>query len=84
MILRVRVIPGSCLSEFSCIMDDGCYKLRIKAPPVDGRANRELIRWLSGEFSVYRDKIRIVSGLSGRLKTVEITDPLMTPGWFNG
>jgi len=84
LILRIRAVPGSDRTEFSAIMEDGCYKLRIKAPPVEGKANSELVRWLSREFSVNRDRIRIVSGSSGRTKIVEIADPGPKPGWFNG
>ena len=51
-------------------------KIRIKAPPVDGAANDELIRFLSKKLRVPRDAIRITSGAKARRKhvTIEGTD----------
>ena len=48
------------------------YKLRLAAPPVDGKANQACVRFLAERFGVPRAAVRIVSGLTGRLKIVEI------------
>lgn len=47
-------------------------KLRIKAPPVDGKANEECIRLLSELFDVKKSQISIISGLTSRVKTIAI------------
>ena len=50
----------------------GAYKLRLAAPPVDGKANEACIRFFAGQFGVAPSAVRIVQGLSSRLKVVEI------------
>ncbi len=52
-------------------------KIRVKAPPVDGAANEELIRFLAKRFGVPRSSIRLVSGASSRHKRITIDG--MTP-----
>ncbi len=84
MILTVRVVPRSGRTCFDSIMANGHYKLRLKASPVDGKANAELIRWLSGEFAVPRENVIIRTGASSRMKTVEIVHPAAPPEWFHG
>ena len=48
------------------------YKLDLAAPPVDGRANEECVRFFAGLFAVPRARVRIVTGLTSRMKVVEI------------
>ena len=48
------------------------YKLALTAPPVDGQANEECIRFLAELAGVPRSRVRIVTGLTGRMKLVEI------------
>ena len=47
-------------------------RIRIAAPPVDGAANEELIRFLASELAVPRHLVRLKAGASGRRKTIEI------------
>ena len=49
-------------------------KVRLAAPPVDGAANEELVRFLAKEFGVPQRAIEIVAGLSSRRKTIRLTD----------
>lgn len=84
MVLTVRVIPRSSRTGFDSIMDNGIYKIRLKAPPVEGKANIELFRWLSREFSTSRGCIALISGSSSRTKTVEIREASAKPDWYNG
>lgn len=48
------------------------YTVRLKASPVQGKANRALINLLAGYFDVARDRITIVSGHSSHKKFIEI------------
>ena len=48
------------------------YKLDLKAPPVDGKANEECIRFFAELMGVPRSSDRIVQGAAGRMKVVEI------------
>ncbi len=70
MKIRVRVKPGS---RRVGVEDMGDFLLvRVKSPPVEGRANREMIEVLSDYFGVPKSRIRIVAGKSSRDKLVEI------------
>ncbi len=70
MKVRVRVKPGS---RKVGVEDRGDFIIvRVKAPPVEGRANREMIEVLSDYFGVPKSRIRIVAGQSSRNKLVEI------------
>jgi len=51
---------------------DGSLTVHLKSPPVDGKANQELIKLLAEKFNVTKSKITIKSGLSSRTKLVEI------------
>jgi uncharacterized protein (TIGR00251 family) len=53
-------------------MHHGLLKIRLAAPPVDGAANAALVAFMADELDVARSHVRIVSGLTGRRKVVEI------------
>jgi len=48
------------------------YRLQLAVPPVDGKANDECIIFLAAVAGVPKSSVRIVSGLTGRMKIVEI------------
>jgi hypothetical protein len=70
--LAVRVIPRSSKNEIVEIMNDGTVKIRLTAPPVEGRANDALIAFLSEVIDVPRSHIDIIAGATGREKLVSI------------
>ncbi|MEM8779084.1 MAG: DUF167 domain-containing protein [Cyanobacteria bacterium P01_G01_bin.49] len=51
---------------------DGSLTAYLKSSPVEGKANKELIKLLAKSFDVSRSKVIIKSGLSSRIKVVEI------------
>jgi uncharacterized protein (TIGR00251 family) len=57
----------------------GCLKIRITAPPVDGKANRHLTRYLAGLFAVPRRQVVLVSGETSRNKRIRIQQPRELP-----
>lgn len=67
----VKVIPRSSKNQ---VIEIGNHELKIKltAPPVGGRANELLIEVLADHFGVKKSAVRIVSGVAGRKKIVEI------------
>lgn len=67
----VRVVPRASRSEIVGL-HDGALKIRIAAPPVEGAANDELIRFLARKLGVSRGAVQLVSGTSSRNKTVRI------------
>ena len=70
--LAVRVVPRSSQNEIAGIMSDGSIKIRLTAPPVEGKANQALVEFLSGVLDVPRSKIDIVAGLNSREKLISI------------
>jgi uncharacterized protein (TIGR00251 family) len=53
-------------------MYDGCIKIRLAAPPVDGAANAALIEFIAERIGIARSRVRLVSGASSRRKVLEI------------
>ncbi len=69
--LTVRVHPRAKRSALTGRLGDA-WKLTLAAPPVDGKANDECIRFFADFARVPRSRVRIVMGLTSRLKVVEI------------
>jgi uncharacterized protein (TIGR00251 family) len=59
-------------------MHGEALKIRLKAPPVDGAANDELIRFLAARLDVARHDIEITGGAAARTKRVRITGTRLT------
>lgn len=68
----VRVQPRASQSGIMGELD-GALKLRLAAPPVEGAANKELIRWLAKFFGVSRAQVTIISGETARQKIVRVS-----------
>ncbi|HLO84501.1 MAG TPA: DUF167 domain-containing protein [Nostocaceae cyanobacterium] len=68
---RVKVKPNSKQQKIE-EQEDGSLTVHLKSPPVDGKANEELVKLLSEKFSVPKSYIRIKSGASSRQKLIEI------------
>ncbi|HEX6939840.1 MAG TPA: DUF167 domain-containing protein [Longimicrobiales bacterium] len=69
--IRVRAQPRASRSELAGEYD-GALKVRLAAPPVEGEANEELVRFLAKLLGVPKSAVRLVSGESGRNKVVEV------------
>lgn len=69
--LAVHVQPRAARTEVVGMHGDA-VKLRLAAPPVDGAANEELIRYLAERIGVPRRAVRVVAGASARRKVVEV------------
>ena len=73
MIIQVKVKPGSRNNKIQKDAE-GNWILQIKAQPVDGKANEELIRFLSHRLSIAKSRVQIISGHSARIKRINIED----------
>ena len=71
-IITIRVIPRAKKSEISQVLADGTIKIRLTAPPVEGKANQALIRFLAEVFEISASRIEIISGGKGRKKIILI------------
>jgi uncharacterized protein len=67
----VRIVPRASRSEIAG-EHDGALRVRIAAPPVDGAANRELIKLLAKLLKVPQSAVEIVSGVASKNKIVRI------------
>jgi hypothetical protein len=82
MMLPVRAVDGGTAVELWVQprassdevngLRDGAVKVRVSAPPVDGRANDALLRFLAKHLGVPRRALEIVRGQAGRRKTVRV------------
>ncbi len=71
--IQVKVKPNARVSGLE-ELSDGSWVARVKAPPVDGKANIELVILIAKHFGVRKAQVSIKSGASGRLKLVRIAD----------
>jgi uncharacterized protein (TIGR00251 family) len=71
VVLPVKVVPRANKSEFVGVEGDA-IKIRLKAPPVDGKANEALVRFVAELFAIPRANVEIVSGTTGRRKLVSV------------
>ena len=70
--LRLRVSPGSRKTELAGRCGDG-WKVRVSAPPEDGRANDAVLALLAERVGLPRRSLAIISGRTSRDKVVEMT-----------
>lgn len=63
------VQPGATCTRFAG-EHDGCLKVRIAAPPIEGRANEAVRRFVADRLGIPRDAVRIEHGTSSRRKRV--------------
>lgn len=71
VILSIRVQPNSSREGVGDVQNDA-LTVRLNAPPVEGRANAALVRFLSKRLDVAKSKVTIVRGDRGRNKTVSV------------
>ena len=68
---QIRVVPRASRTEIAG-EHDGALRVKLAAPPVDGAANRELIRLLAKTFKLPQNAIEIIAGGTSKQKTVRI------------
>lgn len=75
--LSVQVTPNASRSEVAGVTE-GVLRIRLRAAPIDGKANEALIRFLADALSLPKSTVSIATGHAGRRKTVEIAGSAMT------
>jgi uncharacterized protein (TIGR00251 family) len=70
--VNIRALPNADRNEISGIHGNA-LKVRVQSPPVDGKANKALIKFISKKTRISKSKITILRGLKGRDKTIAIT-----------
>lgn len=68
---RIKVQPRASKNQLAGVMD-GAVKVRLTAPPVDGEANEACLRFFAELFKVPLKSLELVSGHTGRNKTLRV------------
>ncbi len=71
MLIEIKVVPNSKKREL-ILEEGGRIKVKLTAPPVNGKANKELVEVLSEYFGVPKRNVTIVKGEYGRKKLVKV------------
>jgi len=69
--LQVKVTPNASRNEITGLID-GVLQVKVAAPPVKGKANKELAAFLSQALGVKKSSLSIVKGQTGRNKVIAI------------
>ncbi|HXS72851.1 MAG TPA: DUF167 domain-containing protein [Rhodanobacteraceae bacterium] len=72
-IIEIKVKPNARISVLERI-ENGIWRAQLKSPPVDGKANAELVALVAAQFGCPKSAVTIKSGTSGRTKRVRIED----------
>lgn len=71
ILLRIKAVPGSSINKIADIQE-GVLRIKIKAPAVEGAANKELIKFLSKTLRVSKSDIEILKGETSKVKSLRI------------
>ena len=78
LLLSVRVQPRASRDEL-CGWQEGVLKIRITAPPVEGKANAHLLRFIGQCFAVAQSQVELLAGSNARTKRLCIHQPKLLP-----
>ena len=70
--LTLHIQPGAKKTEFAGLHGDA-LKIRLAAPPVDGKANEALVRFLADVLDLPKSAVTLKSGQTSRRKVLEVT-----------
>jgi uncharacterized protein len=70
--LTVRVTPRARRTEVAGLLEDGTLRIRVTAPPVEGRANAALVEFLAEVLGTRKSRVEIVAGEKGLDKIITI------------
>ena len=71
-ILSIRVIPNKPKSRIAGISEDNVIRIEIKSQPIEGKANQELIRFLSKILDLNKNQVIILRGANSKNKLIKI------------
>ncbi len=70
-LLSVKILPNSSKNEI-IKNDDGSIKVKLTAQPIEGKANKALLEFLSKQFKIPKTSMEIVKGQTSKDKTISI------------
>ena len=68
LLVRIKIVPNS--SKNDIILEDGFIKVKVTAQPIENKANKALVEFLSKKFKVPKTSIEIVKGDTSKEKTL--------------
>lgn len=71
VIISVKAVPNSSKNVIAEVLEDQ-IKVKIKAPAVEGAANKELVKFFSKEFKVSKSDIEFVGGMTSKRKRIKL------------
>ena len=77
-VISVKVKPNSRVSLLAQV-EGGTWRAQLKSPPVDGKANEELLTLVARHFGCRKSAVSLKSGASARIKLVRIEGPSPVP-----
>ena len=69
--IRIKAQPAASKNEFCEVYGEDAIKIRIKAPAVEGAANKELVKFLAKSFKVSKSDIIFKTGQNSKIKIIE-------------
>ena len=72
IILSLHCQPGAKQTKVLGLHDD-CLKISLQAPPLENKANRHLLAWLSKQLKIPQKQFELISGENGRKKRIAIS-----------
>lgn len=70
LIIRIKIVPNS--SKNDIILEDEFIKVKVTAQPIENKANKALIEFLSKKFKIPKTSIQIVKGDTSKEKTIAL------------
>ena len=68
LIIKIKIVPNS--SKNDIILEEGFIKVKITAQPIENKANKALIEYLSKQFKIPKTNIEIIKGETSKEKTL--------------
>ena len=68
LIIKIKIVPNS--SKNDIILEEGFIKIKITAQPIENKANKALVEYLSKQFKVPKTNIEIIKGETSKEKTL--------------
>ena len=72
MIIKIKTIPNA--KKEKVIKEDGFYKVKVKAPAIDGKANKAVVEALADFFKLKKRDIKILQGQKSRDKLIGVNN----------
>jgi len=72
--IKVKIIPNARQDKICGYLENDILKIKIKAKPIDGKANSYLIKYLSKELDIPQSYFAIIKGKTSRIKVLEVSN----------